>query len=92
MAVDFSLANLTFGESCCCLHSLKPGQPNDYIDALKSVQKAFNRFAQFNLGYGFGACPVKDEGPSRDLISMTSDLNNPFVDTTDPYSLVKYYA
>ena len=34
VAVDFSLANLTFEESCYCLHSLKPGQPNDYIDCL----------------------------------------------------------
>ncbi len=34
VAVDFSLANLTFDESCYCLHSLKPGQPNDYIDCL----------------------------------------------------------
>ena len=34
IAVDFSLANLTFDESCYCLHSLKPGQPNDYIDCL----------------------------------------------------------
>lgn len=25
VAVDFSLSNLTFNESCYCLHSLKPG-------------------------------------------------------------------
>jgi hypothetical protein len=35
IAVDFSLSNLTFDESCYCLHSLKPGQPNDYLDVLR---------------------------------------------------------
>lgn len=37
IAVDFSLANLTFDESQYCVHTLKEGKPNDYMDCLKSV-------------------------------------------------------
>lgn len=55
VAVDFSLANLTFDENCYCLHTLKAGAPNDYIDVLKNVSNAFHRFSKFNLGLGFGA-------------------------------------
>jgi len=47
VAVDFSLANLTFDENCYCIHTLKPGAPNDYIEALKHVVKAFKHFSRF---------------------------------------------
>lgn len=41
IGVDYSLANLTFDERGYCLHSLKPGQPNDYLDVLKLVYESF---------------------------------------------------
>ena len=58
IAVDFSLANLTFDENQYCLHTLKPGAPNDYVDALRRVTAAFKNFSQFTLGYGVGARTV----------------------------------
>ena len=45
IAVDYSLANLTFDENCYCLHSLKQGQPNDYLDALRLVYRSYQKFS-----------------------------------------------
>lgn len=64
IAVDFSLANLTFDESCYCLHSLKVGQPNDYLDALRLVYRSYEKFSEFMLPYGFGARTVSGDGPA----------------------------
>jgi hypothetical protein len=36
LAVDFSMANLTMNDAGI-LHTLKPGAPNDYIEAIKGV-------------------------------------------------------
>lgn len=82
VAIDFSLANLTFNESCYVLHTLKQGVPNDYLDVLRLVQNSFNKFSKFSLGYGFGARTIEGEGPASDLISMTGNLLNPFIDNT----------
>lgn len=37
IGVDFSMANLTFNDQQFCIHTLKPGAPNDYVEALKGV-------------------------------------------------------
>lgn len=58
VAVDFSLANLTFDENQYCIHTLKQGASNDYIIALKRIGKCFQYFSKFMLGYGFGARTV----------------------------------
>lgn len=79
IAVDYSLANLTFDENCYCLHTLKPGQRNDYLEVLDHVQSVFQHFSQFSLGYGFGARTVPGEGPSSDLVAMTGNLSHPFI-------------
>ena len=39
------LANLTFDENCYCIHTLKPGVPNDYIDALRKASRGFKYFS-----------------------------------------------
>ncbi len=39
--IDFSMANLTMNDASFCLHTLKPGAPNDYIEALKGLHEAF---------------------------------------------------
>lgn len=83
IAVDFSLANLTFDENCYCIHTLKPGQPNDYIDALRRVCRGFKYFSKFSIAYGFGARTVEGEGPACNLFSMTGDFMDPFVDNED---------
>ena len=80
VAVDYSLANLTFNESCYCLHSLKPGQPNDYLDVLRRVFRSYTKFSDFMLSYGFGARTVKGDGPACNLFSMTGDFMDPFID------------
>lgn len=49
VAVDYSLANLTFNENCFCIHTLKPGQPNDYVDAMRKVGRSFKHFSRYML-------------------------------------------
>lgn len=83
IAVDFSLANLTFDESCYCLHSLKPGQPNDYIEGLKRIHRSFNKFSDYMLAYGFGARTVAGDGPACNAFSMTGDFVDPFIENED---------
>jgi hypothetical protein len=84
IAIDFSLANLTFDDKMYCAHTLKQGVPNDYIECLKSVSKSFYYFSRFMLAYGFGACPfINGDGPSCNLISLTGDFIDPYVDNAD---------
>ena len=93
MAVDFSLANLTFDEEQYCTHTLKDGAPNDYVDCMKSVQKGFYHFYRFMLAYGFGARTFREGGPKDapacNLFSMTGDYFNPFI--TNQAGLVTGY-
>lgn len=79
IGVDFSLANLTFDEKQQCIHTLKEGAPNDYVDVLRRVNSAFKYFSQFMLGYGVGARTVDGEGPACNLFSMTGDFQDPFI-------------
>lgn len=82
MAVDFSLANLTFDENQYCTHTLKDGAPNDYIDCMKSVQKGFHHFYRFMISYGFGARTMKygkKEIDTSNLFSLTGDYCDPFI-------------
>lgn len=80
IAVDFSLANLTFDENQYCIHTLKPGAPNDYIVALRRIGKCFKYFSKFMLSYGFGARTVQaGETPACNLFAMTGDVLDPFV-------------
>jgi hypothetical protein len=81
LAVDYSLANLTFDESQYCIHTLKPGAPNDYMVAIRRFSKAFKHFSRFMLGYGFGARTVGSdkEGPACNLFTLTGDFMDPFV-------------
>lgn len=37
VGMDFSMANLTMNDASI-LHTLKPGAPNDYIEALKGLE------------------------------------------------------
>jgi hypothetical protein len=84
IAVDFSLANLTFDVGQYCIHTLKEGAPNDYMDCLKSVSKSFYHFNRFILPVGFGARTLSNapgDGPACNLFSMTGDFMDPFVDS-----------
>ena len=90
IAVDYSLANLTMDETQYCIHTLKPGAPNDYIDALTRVANSFKNFSKFMLAYGHGAKTVNSEAPACNLFSMTGDFQDPFVETEE--ELVKAYV
>ena len=82
IAIDFSLANLTFDESQYCIHTLKEGAPNDYIDCLSSVFKAFYYFSRFVMSYGFGARTfLNDDVPASNLFSITGDFKSPFIES-----------
>ena len=84
IAVDYSLANLTFDESQYCIHTLKEGAPNDYMDCLRSVSKSFHYFNRFILPIGFGARTVlTGDGPACNLFSMTGDFIDPFVESSE---------
>ena len=55
IGVDFSMANLTMNDLSFCIHTLKPGAPNDYVEAIKGLHEAFSAFSNFKLAYGYGA-------------------------------------
>ena len=46
IAIDFSMANLTMNDSAI-LHTLKPGAPNDYVEAIKGIEQAYSTFSDF---------------------------------------------
>ncbi len=80
IAVDYSLANLTFDENCYCIHTLKQGAPNDYIDALRRISNTFKFFSRFILPYGVGArTAVVKEGPACNLFAMNGDALEPII-------------
>jgi hypothetical protein len=74
IGIDFSLANLTMTDASI-LHTLKPGAPNDYVEALKGIEQAFSHISGFKLAYGFGArTHVRGEGQDAcDLFSMSGN-------------------
>jgi hypothetical protein len=80
IAVDYSLANLTFDENCYCLHSLKPGQANNYLDTLRLTFRSYEKFADYMLAYGFGARTVAGDGPACNLLSMSGDFTKPYIE------------
>ena len=90
IGVDYSLANLTFGTADVCIHTLKDGAANDYMDCLKSVSKCFNWFSRFMVPLGFGARTIlKGDGPACNLFAMTGDFFDPYVSNTE--ELLKCY-
>ena len=95
IAVDFSLANLTFDDMAQCtgtLHSLKETTPNDYTDALSTVSRIFRHFSRFSMPVGFGARTLKQkEGNACNLFSLTGEIVEPFM-STDAKDLRKGYG
>lgn len=59
------------------------------MDALRRVGRAYKNFSKFMLGYGFGARTVDGEGPACNLISMTGDYSEPFIE--DEEDLIRSY-
>jgi len=80
VALDFSLANLSFDSDQKCIHTLKEGSPNDYIDCMTRVFKAFDAFSRQIMPIGFGARTLVDESeePACALFSLTGDITQPY--------------
>lgn len=53
IAVDFSLANLTFLDDQC-LHSTKSDKPNDYKDILKMIGESYSNILNIPV-FGYSA-------------------------------------
>ena len=87
IAVDFSLANLTFDHMAQCtgtLHSLKETAPNDYIEAIMTTSKIFRHFSRFSMPVGFGARTFQSkEGNACNLFSLSGDIMKPFMVEAD---------
>jgi len=55
--------------------------PNDYVDCMAAVNKAYHYFSRFSAMYGFGASTIpKGDNPACKLFSVTGDFLDPFVD------------
>jgi hypothetical protein len=80
VAVDFSLANLTFDDRKC-IHTVNEDNINEYRDMLTAISKAYRQISPISLFYGFGANAVAKKTEVSDLFVGTGDLLNPFVMT-----------
>jgi hypothetical protein len=91
IAIDYSLANLTFEEAQQCIHTLKEGAPNNYNERTQGFYNAFKTLSKFLLAYGIGACTVKEKGGDAcSLFSMTGDFSQPYVSSFE--ELVNSYS
>ena len=54
VAIDYSLSNLTFDDQKC-IHSLKKGANNDYINVIEHITCAYKNISSHMLAYGMGA-------------------------------------
>ena len=89
IGIDFSFANLTFDENQYCNHTLKIGQPNDYVDCMKS--RAFSKFSKSMLDYDFGRTTfLHKDGQTCNLLSLNADFKNPFIYSQD--DLISSYS
>ena len=89
VAIDFSLANLTF-DNHKCIHSLKRGQPNDYRDVMGAICNAYRNIASYMVGFGFGAKIVPKTGRTSNCFAMNGNFFDPVV--TDYPQLYKAYS
>eukprot|EP00347_Sterkiella_histriomuscorum_P011703 403371431 len=89
IAVDFSLANLTFLDDQC-LHSTKSDKPNDYKDILKMICESYSNILNIPI-FGYSAKTTKNADKAASFFPITQDLRNPFV-TNDPELIDESYT
>lgn len=77
VAIDFSMANMTFNENLS-LHSTKPEKQNDYRDLLNTICYSYSNVLQMPI-FGYGAKTISRAATSASLIPLSIDLRNPFV-------------
>jgi hypothetical protein len=84
IGIDFSLANLTFEAGRPLIHTLKPGEQNDYVDTLTSLFSAFSQYSRYTVAYGMGAKTLPGENnPTCQLFSLTGDYSDPFIENEE---------
>jgi len=77
IAIDFSLANLTF-QADQCLHSSKLDKPNDYRDILQLICDSYSNNLNIPI-FGYAAKTSKLAPDQADLFPLSKDLRNPFI-------------
>ena len=85
LAVDFSIGNIVEMDQGIptCLHSRKPGYPNEYVQTLLAISKSMRQYSKFMLGYGVGARTMPGLGSASELCSMTGDFIDPFIESQE---------
>ena len=81
IAIDYSLSNLTF-DNQKCIHSLKEGANNDYINVIKHITNAYHNISSHMIGYGMGARTIPKKGDTSNLFALSGDIFNPQIDKT----------
>jgi hypothetical protein len=87
-AIDFSLANLTFDNNRC-LHHLNPSKPNIYLKVIESISRMYEGWAEFFIGYGFGAKVVPKKSETSNCFAINGNIFKPFIQNSE--GLVKAY-
>ena len=84
MAIDFSLANLTFDDNAA-LHRVKTGRPNLYIDVFTHLTRLIPAFSvPFCLPFGYGAkTNPKKINEASECFAISGDFFRPEVSFHD---------
>jgi len=83
IAIDFSLANLTF-DAESCLHSTKTDKRNDYRDIIKLICKSYKGVLNVPI-FGFAAKTTKPSPYPADFFPLSMQLKNPFISNVEPH-------
>lgn len=83
IAIDFSLANLTFDDNSC-MHSTKTDKKNDYRDIIKLICKNYKGVLSIPM-FGYAAKTTKDSPDPADFFPLSMQLKNPFVSNVEAY-------
>ncbi len=89
IAMDFSLANLTFSEDQC-LHSTKPYKKCDYRDVLRSLFESFKSNNDIPI-FGYSAKTAPYSANVSHFFPLTRNLNQPLIYNT-PMNVTEQYT
>mmetsp|Transcript_29834 Transcript_29834/g.29394 ORF Transcript_29834/g.29394 Transcript_29834/m.29394 type:complete len:311 (-) Transcript_29834:838-1770(-) len=79
IAIDYSLSNLTF-DNQKCIHSLKEGASNDYINVIQHITNAYQNISSHMLAFGMGARTIPKKGDTSNLFALSGDIFNPQIE------------
>ena len=81
IAIDFSLANLTFTDEQC-LHSTKLEKQNDYRDLIKLICDCYQNSLNVPM-FGYSAKTTKLQSKASSLFPLSQDLKNPLISNNE---------